>query len=167
MAEPAPDRGRRLRPVEGSAPPSFEALYNARHDDLVRLAYLLTGSYELAQDVVQDAFVRAYPRLGRVREPVPYLRRAVVNGCLSHHRRTARGRRIVVRVVDEHPTDLDADELGDALAALPPRQRAALVLRYYHDLSDADIATALRCRPGTVASLIHRGLAQLRKAIEP
>jgi len=62
---------------------------------------------------------------------------------------------------------LGADELGDALAALPTRQRAAVVLRYYADLPDADIARTLRCRPGTVRSLIHRALADLRKTIEP
>jgi RNA polymerase sigma factor (sigma-70 family) len=62
---------------------------------------------------------------------------------------------------------LGADELEDAVAKLPARQRAAVVLRYYGDLPDADIARALRCRPGTVRSLIHRALAELRKEIEP
>ena len=61
----------------------------------------------------------------------------------------------------------EADELFDALAALPSRQRAALVLRFYEDLSEADIAVALGCRPGTVKSLLHRGLAELRKVVEP
>jgi RNA polymerase sigma factor (sigma-70 family) len=64
-------------------------------------------------------------------------------------------------------SDLGADELDDAIAKLPARQRAAVVLRYYGDLSDAEIARALRCRPATVRSLVHRALAELRKVIEP
>ncbi len=64
-------------------------------------------------------------------------------------------------------TDLGADEVVDALAKLPMRQRAALVLRYYQDLSEADIAEALGVRPGTVKSLLSRGLDQLREVIEP
>ena len=62
---------------------------------------------------------------------------------------------------------LDADELADALAMLPARQRAAIVLRFYSDLSEAATAAALGCRPGTVGSLVHRGLAQLRRVLEP
>jgi RNA polymerase sigma factor (sigma-70 family) len=64
-------------------------------------------------------------------------------------------------------SELGADELFDVLAALPERQRAAIVLRFWHDLSDEEIAAALRCRPGTVGSLLHRGLARLREVIDP
>jgi RNA polymerase sigma factor (sigma-70 family) len=77
----------------------------------------------------------------------------------------ARARRLPSAAAQD--SELGADELEDALAKLPARQRAAVVLRYYGDLPDADIARALRCRPGTVRSLIHRALADLRKVIEP
>ena len=144
---------------------SYEDCYRVEFRSLVRLAFLLTGSAETAQDVVQDAFVRLHRRWASVDQPAAYVRRSVVNGCNSHHRhvRLERTRRPDPRVV---AVDLDADELTDALAALPHRQRAALVLRFYLDLPDAEAAQVLGCRVGTVGSLVHRGLAQLRKDIE-
>ncbi len=145
--------------------PSFGEFYAGHFTDLVRLATLLSGSADTAPDLVQDCFVRLHGRWSSVREPLPYVRRSVVHACASHHRSSARARR--QPPPEERRTELGADELGDALAALPSRQRAAVVLRYYGDLPDADIARALRCRPGTVRSLIHRALADLRRSIEP
>lgn len=133
---------------------------------MVRLAFLLTGSPEVAQDVVQDAFVSVHRAWSRVREPRAYLRRAVVNACTSHHRRTFRERRANASSSPE-TVDLGADELFDVLDALPARQRAAIVLRYWHDLDERDIADALGCRAGTVGSLLHRAVARLREVIEP
>jgi RNA polymerase sigma-70 factor (sigma-E family) len=145
--------------------PLFGDVYRDSFPEMVRLAFLLTGSREVAEDVVQDSFLRMYRRWDGVERPRAYLRRSVVNACRSHHRRRRRER--------EHRPDapdavgLGADELADALAGLPYRQQAALVLRFYHDLGEAEIAAALSCRPGTVGSLIHRGLAELRKVIRP
>ena len=133
---------------------------------MIRLATAMTGSHEIAQDLVQDAFVRLHGAWSRVHEPRSYLRRAVVNACHSHHRRRRVERRHASLAGPETNASLGANELADALDALPHRQRAALVLRFYSDLSDVDIAATLRCRPGTVASLIHRGLEQLRRVIE-
>jgi RNA polymerase sigma factor (sigma-70 family) len=90
----------------------------------------------------------------------------VVNACHSHHRRLRVARRHEAGAPWPESESLRADELSDALDGLPHRQRAALVLRFYADLPDADIAAALRCRPSTVPSLIHRGLEQLRRVIE-
>jgi RNA polymerase sigma-70 factor (sigma-E family) len=145
--------------------PSFSEFYAGHYADLVRLATLLSGSADSAPDLVQDCFVRLHGHWTSVREPLPYVRRSVVHACASHHRSIARSRRQPPPQVKD--SVLDADELEDALAKLPTRQRAAVVLRYYGDLPDADIAQALRCRPGTVRSLIHRALADLRKVIEP
>ena len=144
---------------------SFTAFYAGHYAGLVRLATLLSGSADTAPDLVQDCFVRLHGRWTAVRDPLPYVRRSVVNACASHHRRVARGRRLPPPEAPD--SELGADELEDALARLPNRQRAAIVLRYYSDLPDADIARALRCRPGTVRSLIHRALADLRGRIEP
>ena len=152
-------------PGTGPANPTFGEFYAGHYTDLVRLATLLSGSADAAPDLVQDCFVRLHGRWTAVREPLPYVRRSVVHACASHHRSIARARRQPPPEVRE--SVLGADELGDALAALPTRQRAAVVLRYYADLPDADIARTLRCRPGTVRSLIHRALADLRKTIEP
>lgn len=147
-------------------PTPFEDCYRDHFAEMVRLAYLLTGSAETAQDVVQDSFVRLHRRWARVEEPRAYLRRIVVNACHSHHRR-ARLERRHRPAPEDLVVHLQADELTDALGTLPSRQRSALVLRFYLDLSDRDAATVLGCRVGTVASLVHRGLAQLRMEIQP
>jgi RNA polymerase sigma-70 factor (sigma-E family) len=144
---------------------SFSDFYADHYVRLVRLATLLSGSVDVAPDLVQDCFVQLHGRWTAVRDPLPYVRRSVVHACASHHRRVARGRRLPPP--EARVLELGADELEDALAKLPPRQRAAIVLRYYGDLPEADIAHSLRCRPATVRSLIHRALTDLRKAIEP
>ena len=149
---------------------AFAELYALEHGRMLGVAVLLVGSVDVAQDVVQDSFVRVYRRWDSVRDPSGYLYRVVVNSCRSHHRRRARERRLQQRVDSSAPRPvawLGADELADALAALPYRQRAALVLRFYDDKSEAETAELLGCRPGTVGSLVHRGLAQLKKVTEP
>jgi RNA polymerase sigma-70 factor (sigma-E family) len=143
----------------------FGDFYAGHYTELVRLATLLSGSSDAAPDLVQDCFVRLHSHWASVREPLPYVRRSVVHACASHHRRRALVRRNPPP--EPRPAELGADELEDALAALPARQRAAVVLRFYADLPDADIARALRCREGTVRSLVSRALADLRKVIDP
>ena len=170
LPEAAPARSGFVAPdsiVPPAAPTdlSFADLYRDAHADMVRLAFLLTGSAEASQDVVQDAFVSVHRAWSRVREPRAYLRRAVVNACTSHHRRRFREQARMPRA-DAH-AELEADELFDVLAALPDRQRAAVVLRYWHDLDENQIADALGCRPGTVGSLLHRAIARLREVMEP
>lgn len=144
------------------------ALYQAQHDRLVRLAFVLTGSREVAEDVVQDSFVRLYKHWDAADQPERYVRQIVVNECRSHHRRAGRerDRRAKLYVVDS-TYDRHGVELADVLLELPYRQRAAIVLRFYSDLGEVEIAEVLGCRPGTVGSLIHRGLERLRKVIEP
>ncbi len=144
---------------------SFIELYHESFSSMVRLAFALTGSNALAEDLVQDVFVRVHAKWSRVQHPRPYVRRAVVNACQSSRRRQARERERTLAAV-EPSVELGADELFDALEQLPYRQRAAIVLRFYEGLPDADVAEALGCRVGTVASLVHRGLGDLRKVIE-
>lgn len=139
-------------------------LYEQRFDDLVRLAYLVSGRADLAEEVVQDAFVRAHTSWATVRDPLPYLRTAVVNGCRSVGRRQKLERERRPRPPD--PVPLGADELWDALGTLTDRQRAAVVLRFYCDLPDAEIARVLGCPDATVRTSIHRALAKLRKEID-
>jgi RNA polymerase sigma-70 factor (sigma-E family) len=144
---------------------SFEALYAAEAKAMSRLAYLLVGSPERAQELVHDAFARLYERWDRVDNPGAYLRTCVVNGCRDNLRRRLLEDRY--RPDPRADAHLGADHLIDALALLPQRQRAAVVLRYYEDRSEADIAELLGVRPATVRSLIHRGLERLREVIEP
>jgi len=144
---------------------SFEELFRAQYEPMVRLAYLLTRSRAVAEDLVQDSFVRVRPRLDGLEAPAAYLRRTVTNACYSWHRR--RRREQTVPVDPPGAADAAPEELWDALAGLAPKRRAVLVLRYYLDLSEAEIADTLGVRPGTVKSLCHRALADLRQVIEP
>jgi RNA polymerase sigma-70 factor (sigma-E family) len=152
-------------------PPRSQTLaqvYEDCYPSMVRLATLLVGSVDAAQDAVQDSFVKLHRHWGAVDDPQAYLRRVVVNTCRSHFRRGASEARAKHRWAGSEPRIdvLDADELGDALARLPYRQRAALVLRFYEDLSEIQTAQVLGCRPGTVGSLVSRGLTELRKVVE-
>ena len=143
----------------------FESFCRERYQPMVRLAFLLTSSIETAEDLVQDVLARTQPKWNKIDEPAAYVRRAVVNACNSHHRRRRRERQHPLP--EPEPSRMHADELFDVLAELPTRMRAAVVLRYYEDLPENDIAALLDCAPATVRSLIHRGLARLRLVIEP
>jgi len=152
-------------------------LYLRHANDAVRLGYLLTGDRALAEDLVQDAFVRMAGRLRHLRDPgafEPYLRRTVVNLSKSHFRRANVERAYVSRAggaldpsaqAPAGPALEDRDALWRAMDRLSSRQRAALVLRFYEDLSERETADVLRCRPGTVKSLVSRGLETLRTEI--
>jgi RNA polymerase sigma-70 factor (sigma-E family) len=148
-----------------SPPERFEDFYRAQHEPMLRLAYLLTQSRAVAEDLVQDSFIRIQPRWGQLHTPVAYMRRTVTNACYSYHRRRKREEAYVTP--PPGASEPEHDEMWDALSTLSPRRRAALVLRYYLDLSEADIAEALGCRKGTVKSLTHRALADLRSVLEP
>lgn len=113
---------------------------------------------------MQDAFLAARGGWDAIGEPYAYLRAAVVNRTRTWGRRLQLERRHSTS--PDRAVALDAVELWDALATLNERQRGALVLRFYEDLPDADIAALLGCRPATVRTTIHRGLATLRKEIE-
>lgn len=138
----------------------FAELYRDLFDPSVRLARMLCGSWDEARDITQDAFCGLHRNWRNVERPEAYLRRSIVNGASSLHRRRGRDRRRTV--TPPEPAALGALELTDVIAALPARQRSAIVLRFHFDLPDAEIASALGVRTGTVASLVHRGLATLR-----
>lgn len=152
-------------------------LYLRHADGAARLAYLLTGDREVAEDIVQDAFVRLAGRLAHLRDPTAfdaYLRRTVVNLSRSYWRRKKVERAYLRREEAaiapdaqraQSPSFEDRELLWRAMDGLSDRQRAAVVLRFYEDLSEADTAELLRCRPGTVKSLVSRGLAAMRQEI--
>jgi RNA polymerase sigma-70 factor (sigma-E family) len=135
------------------------------------LAHLLTGDRWAAEDLAQESFTRLHPRFARLDNPAAYLRVCVVNAAQSHHRRRGREQARLQRVAPPGTADAvdavddEAHELLDAIDHLPYRQKAVVVLRYYEDLSEADIAAALGCRPGTVKSLASRALRHLSKEI--
>lgn len=146
-------------------PPGLVELYEERRLSLVRLAYVLTSDREVAEEVVHDAVLALRPRWDDIIDPPSYLRTAVVNRCRSwlRRQRTARAH-VPDRAV---AAELGADELWDALGRLDERRHTAIVLRFYEDLPDAEIARVLDCRPATVRTLVRRGLATLRKEIQP
>jgi RNA polymerase sigma-70 factor (sigma-E family) len=153
-------------------------LYLRHADGAARLAYLLTGDREMAEDLVQDAFVKATGRLIHLREPdafSAYLRTTIVNLSRSYfrHKRVERLYLERTRTTDGRETYSspwraveDKDELWKALGRLTQRQRAAIVLRFYEDLSEVEVAEILQCAPGTVKSLVSRGLDKLRSEID-
>lgn len=144
---------------------TFDELFLGRYEPMVRVAYLLVGSQAEAEAVVQEAFARVEERWARIDNPAGYLHRCVVNKADDTLRRRRLEQRFG-RLRRDETSELQADELGDALAALPPKRRAAIVLRFYAGLSEREIAAALDVRPGTVKSMLHRALAQLREEIE-
>ena len=160
-SEPLIDEGDRL-----------SDLYRWYADDAVRLAYLITGDRGLAEDLVQDAFVRLAARVVHLRGSSvpfePYLRRTVVNLANSHFRRRKIERRYqeressMLRHTRQDPDIPSTEAARAALLQLPPRQRTALVLRFYVDLSVAQTAEVMGCRGGTVKALVSQGLDRLR-----
>lgn len=141
-------------------------------DHLIQFAYLLTRDGHLAQDLVQDVMLRLLERgsAAPVERPLAYGRRAVLNAYRDHLRRESTWRRRLPTLVgDEHASVrgpeagvVDRLALDSALAALPVKQRAALILRYYYDLDDAAIGSVLACAPATSRTLLSRGLKKLR-----
>ncbi|MGN9909770.1 SigE family RNA polymerase sigma factor [Phytohabitans sp. LJ34] len=145
----------------------FDAVYSEHFAPMVRLAYVTTGSLPAAEDIVQEVFVALLARAD-VREPGAWLRRAVISRCTSWVRRLRLERRHSVHGRPEPVTPLGPDGVAvrAALGRLRPRHRAAVFLRYYLDLTEAEIAHALGCRPGTVKSLLHRAHAALREYLD-
>jgi len=144
--------------------PSFDDFYRQRWAWAVRLTYGIVGDRAVAEELAQDVFVRVASRYAMLGEPVAYLRTALVNRARSHLRRRVLERRNEQRAPDPS-TPSHLVEFVDALNALSPRQRIAVVLRHVEGLDDEAIAELLDCRQATVRSLVHRGLAALREVL--
>jgi RNA polymerase sigma-70 factor (sigma-E family) len=151
----------------------FAAMFSGRATALRRTAYLLCGDWHRAEDLAQTAFAKCYAAWGRLREPAAadaYLRSTLLHAYFDDDKRAWRRRERVTGHLPEAP-GTPSDPLEDrmvmlqALAAVPPRQRACLVLRFYDDLSVEETATALDCSVGTVKSNTSRGLDALRRAL--
>jgi RNA polymerase sigma-70 factor (sigma-E family) len=152
-------------------------LYRAHYRSLVRLAALLLDDVGTSEEVVQDAYIRMHGAWRRIKDPdkaLPYLRTTVVN--LSRSR--MRHRRVAERHAPRPMPDAASAEYGaitlaerdaviGALRGLPPKQREALVLRFYGDLSEAEIAATMGVSQGAVKSHLHRGKAALARHLEP
>lgn len=140
-------------------------VYREQSDGLRRVAYLMTGVREAAEEIVHDAFVRLHGRWATLDEPAAYLRRTVVNLCVDWQRRSATERRGSPRLLERPAAPPEIDETWDLLASLPQDQRVALVLRYYEDLPTDEIARLMGCSSVTVRTRIHRAIATLRQEV--
>lgn len=160
-----------MGPARWNAPAEFDEFVRSRHSALLRFAYLLTGDPHGAADLVQEALEKAGVRWRRIRrqdDPEGYVRRSIVTGHLNHGRRTRRERLVAegpeIGRLDGEPRD---EALWRLLATLPRQQRAVLVLRFYEDLTETDVARVLGCSLGTVKSNSSRALAKLRAVLGP
>ena len=164
----------RARGVEPDTEAVLTDLYRVHALRLIRLAYVMLGDRQSAEDVVQDAFAGLYRHWGRLADhakAVQYLRSSVINGCRTAIRRT----RPVLELVDADPADVSAETamlageqqraLMQAIRRLPGRQREALVLRFYLGEPDAEIARLMGIRESTVRSTTHRALASLGRLL--
>ena len=149
----------------------FAEFVQARSTALHRAAYLMVGDVALAQDLVQEALVKTYAAWGRLRDKgnaEAYCRKAITTTAISWFRRMSWSRERATEVLPEtgragHGDDVTQSQwLWDALQQLPVRQRAAIVLRYYEDLTEAQTADAMGCAVGTVKSQVSAGIVKLR-----
>jgi RNA polymerase sigma-70 factor (sigma-E family) len=142
----------------------LDQLYREHRVRLTRLATAITLDASLAEEVVQDAFAGLHRRFHDVENPVGYLQRSVVNASIKvlRRRRNAAMHRPERPPVTHIP---EIDETWEAVTRLPARQRAVVALRYWEDLSEAEIADSLGWPTGTVKSTLHRALKRLKKEI--
>jgi RNA polymerase sigma-70 factor (sigma-E family) len=163
-----------VKGVEGTSSGRLEELYVSHAPAGLRFAYYLSGDPERARDLVQDAFVRVAGRFAYLRQPdrfETYLRRTIFNLHTSRLRRLRLEREYVAReggrIAHSHvdPDPAEHDEVWSAILSLPARQRAAVVLRYYEDLSERESAEILQCSVGALNQLVVRASASLRTTI--
>jgi RNA polymerase sigma-70 factor (sigma-E family) len=141
--------------------------YAEQRPRLVRLAYLMTGRHEAAEEIVHDAFARTHERWAGIDDPAAYLRTTVVNLCQTWRRRTILERERTPAPPRDHVPAPEVDETWALLAALPQDQRVVLVLRYYEDLPVDEVARIVGCPPATVRTRAHRALLRLRREMTP
>jgi RNA polymerase sigma-70 factor (sigma-E family) len=150
---------------------SFTDFVSAEQAALLRLAVLLTGDRGRAEDLVQTALMACYrhwPRIARQGTPSAYVRRAMVTTQISWRRRLSSTEQVMDDLPEQAAPFAEADEeeeLRDALLDLPPRMRAAVVLRYFEDLSEKRTAELMGCSPSTVNTQTARGLERLRASL--
>ena len=160
------------RGTTAEAERDFVEYVEARQQALVRFAFLLTSNHHTAEDLVQTALAKTYLTWDRLRDRGAvdsYVRRIIVNENTSMWRRAWKRRERTSEVLPDRGTvdpDVESrDAMWRVVQSLPPRQRAAVVLRYYEDLSEADTAAVLGCSVGNVKSQTSRGIAAMRAAV--
>lgn len=160
---------------------AYEELVRHYQDIAFRAAYLVTGNPQEAEDAAQEAFIKAFYALGRFKQGAafrPWLLRIVTNEARNRQRSVNRRARLALQVAGARPSDdaapspeaaalarEDEQELLDSLAELAEGDRLVIAYRYFFDMSEAEMAAALDCRPGTVKSRLSRAMARLRERL--
>jgi RNA polymerase sigma-70 factor (sigma-E family) len=155
---------------------SFDEFLAVNADGLLRTAYLIVWDEKEAEDLVQETFLqvaRRWRRISAMEQPLAYARRVLVNLAVGQRQQRSRRRSELAGAPPDFSVDIstletyaEREELLNGLKQLPPRQRAVVVLRYLHDLSEAQVAETLGCTTGTVKSTTARGLSNLRELLE-
>lgn len=158
-----------MRPVEQS----FDAFVAARGPQLLRLAYVMTGEVQTAEDITQTTLLRMHRRWRSIRHPYSYARQAITHGAIDHKRRESRevllpndaitDKFVYSTSIAEEPAM--AELLPDLVQSLPTRQRVALVLRYFEHLDTLEIASVMGIRASSVRSALARAIATLRESL--
>jgi RNA polymerase sigma factor (sigma-70 family) len=160
--------------ISEKSKPRVEELYTAHAQGAVRLAYLLVGDLEIAQDIAQEAFLRAFGRFADIRKPhsfPAYLRATIVNLTRKHFKRRGLERLYLDRLRTRReesvapPNTEEREVVTQALLQVPERQRAALLLHYYEDLSEYEVADLLGVSEQATRSLVARGRKALREQL--
>lgn len=144
---------------------AFIDFYRAEQPEQVRRAALMLGSDDAANDVVHDALTAMYRSWSSINEPGPYLNRAVLNGCRAVGRDRTRQIRLRERLQSPEASTTQDEVLLDVVGRLPFNQRAAVILRFYAQMSEREIADALGVPTGSVGPWIHRALSQMKKEL--
>jgi RNA polymerase sigma-70 factor (sigma-E family) len=149
---------------------AFTAFVRRHQPGLLRTAYLLAGDHASAEDLLQTALLKTYSHWHRVEDPAAFTRRVLVNTQTSWLRRLSSTERPMHELPDRAGPETELydgrkDDIVRALGNLPPRMRAAVVLRFYEDLSEAETARVMGCSVGTVKTQTSRGLARLREQL--
>ena len=153
--------------IERASDDGYASFYAAEYLNAVRLVWLLTRRGADCEDLAQEAFVRIRSNFAELTSPKAYLRTTLINLCKERSRREGREAARTQRVGSSWQMPAPEDHrLLDLVARLPYRQRAVLVLRYWSDLTDRDIADALDMREATVRSIVHRATTTLRKELD-
>jgi RNA polymerase sigma factor (sigma-70 family) len=151
----------------GSREVDFATFYGVEYPNAVRLAFLLTRSDSVCEEIAQEAFADVYKRFENWERPAAYLRTTIVNACRRwHHRQAFLAERAYLLMPATSDQDLPGQDLVDVVARLPYRQRVVVVGRYWGGWSESEIAEVLDCPKGTVKSLASRALDQIRREID-
>jgi len=159
------DHRRGRGPDRAATSSDFDEFFALHYARTVRLAHLLTGLDAVAEDLAQDAFARIHPHFERLTNATAYLNVTTVNVCRGWHKRRFRHEAVMTQLAEPAVTADDHHHLLALVDGLPYRQRAVLVLRYWLDLPEREIAAALGCRPATVRTIHFRALRALRKEL--